>query len=97
VLATLLWGRRTGSRLRGDRSRCQTAPEAPERLEAGDLDWTIFRPPRLTNGRPTGTYRTALGRNLKGANFISRADVAHAMLTAIGRRETVREEIGIAD
>jgi len=66
-------------------------------LRASDLDWTIFRPPRLTNGRLTGRYRTAMGRNLRGGNFISRADVAHAMLAALGRRETIRGEIGIAD
>ena len=66
-------------------------------LRASDLDWTIFRPPRLTNGRLTGRYRTAMGRNLRGGNVISRADVAHAMLAALGRRETIRGEIGIAD
>jgi putative NADH-flavin reductase len=66
-------------------------------LRASDLDWTIFRPPLLTNGRLTGTYRMAFGRNLRGGWRISRADMAHAMLTALGRRETVRKEIGIAD
>lgn len=66
-------------------------------LRASDLEWTIFRPPRLTNGRLSGTYRTAVGRNLRGGSRISRADVAHAMLAALGQRETVRREIGIAD
>jgi putative NADH-flavin reductase len=66
-------------------------------LRESELDWTIFRPPLLTNGKLTGAYRTAMGRNLKGGNVVSRADVAHAMLAAIGRRETIREEIGIAD
>jgi putative NADH-flavin reductase len=64
-------------------------------LRASGLDWTIFRPPRLTNGRLTGHYRTALGRNLKRAS-VSRADVAHAMLAAIGKPETIRQEIGIS-
>jgi uncharacterized protein YbjT (DUF2867 family) len=64
-------------------------------LRASGLDWTISQPPRLTNGRLTGRYRTALGRNLKPAR-VSRADVAHAMLAAPGQRETVRQEIGIA-
>lgn len=66
-------------------------------LRGSGLDWTIFRPPRLTNGKLTGAYRTAIGRNLKGGNLISRADVAHAMLAAIGRRQTIGSEIGIAD
>jgi putative NADH-flavin reductase len=66
-------------------------------LRASDLDWTIFRPPRLTNGQLTGRYRTAFGRNLKGGNFVSRADVAHAMLAALGQQDTIWQEIGIAD
>jgi putative NADH-flavin reductase len=66
-------------------------------LRASDLDWTIFRPPLLTNGRLTARYRTAVGRNLRGGGRVSRADVAHAMLAALGRRETVGREIGIAD
>jgi putative NADH-flavin reductase len=65
-------------------------------LRASDLDWTILRPPRLTNGPLTGRYRTAFGRNLRSGDVISRADVAHAMLAAVGRRETIRREIGIA-
>jgi putative NADH-flavin reductase len=66
-------------------------------LRASDLDWTTLRPPLLTNGQLTGRYRTAVGRNLKGGVSVSRADVAHAMLAAIGREETIRREIGIAD
>jgi NAD(P)H-binding len=65
-------------------------------LRASGLDWTIFRPPRLTNGQLTGRYRTALGRNLKGGTTVSRADVAHAMLAAIGQKQTIGQEIGIA-
>jgi putative NADH-flavin reductase len=66
-------------------------------LRASDLDWTIFRPPRLTNGQLTGRYRTAVGRNLKGGVIVSRADVAQAMLAAIAQPDTIRQEIGIAD
>ena len=66
-------------------------------LRASDLDWTILRPPLLTNGRLTGGYRTAVGRNLRGGVSVSRADVAHAMLAAIGQEGTIRQEIGIAD
>jgi uncharacterized protein YbjT (DUF2867 family) len=65
-------------------------------LRASDLDWTIFRPPRLTNGPLTGSYRTALGQNLRGGALISRADVAHEMLAALGQPATIRHEIGIA-
>jgi putative NADH-flavin reductase len=65
-------------------------------LRASDLDWTIFRPPRLTNKPVTGRYRTAFGQNLRGGGLISRADLAHAMLAAVGQPETVGQEIGIA-
>jgi len=65
-------------------------------LRASDLDWTIFRPPRLTNQGLTRTYRTAFGRNLRGGAFISRADVAHALLAAVQQPATIGQEIGIA-
>jgi putative NADH-flavin reductase len=65
-------------------------------LRESGLDWTIYRPPRLTNRRLTGRYRTALGRNLRGGVTISRADVAQAMLRALREPGTVRQEVGIA-
>jgi putative NADH-flavin reductase len=65
-------------------------------LRASNLEWTIFRPPLLTNGPLTGTYRTALGQNLRRGVRISRADVAHEMLAALGQPATIRQEVGIA-
>lgn len=65
-------------------------------LRASGLDWTIFRPPRLTNQQLTGAYRTAIGRNLRGGVTVSRADVAQAMLAALGQPGTIGQEIGIA-
>jgi nucleoside-diphosphate-sugar epimerase len=61
------------------------------------LDWTVVRPPRLTDGPLTGTYRTALGRNLRGGLLVSRADVAHLMLATLDRPETIGQTIGIAN
>ena len=65
-------------------------------LRDSGLDWTVVRPPRLTDKPVTGTYRTAFGQNLRGGFFISRADVAHLMLRALGQPETVQRTIGIA-
>jgi putative NADH-flavin reductase len=65
-------------------------------LADSGLDWTVVRPPRLTNGPVTGAYRTAYGRNIKGGLTVSRADVAHLMLAALGRPETIKQVIGIA-
>jgi putative NADH-flavin reductase len=61
------------------------------------LDWTLVRPPRLTDKPLTGTYRTAFGRNIRGGFLVSRADVAHFMLRAIEQPETIKQAIGIAN
>ena len=60
------------------------------------LDWTVVRPPRLTNGPLTGTYRTAYGQNVRRGILISRADVAHLMLRVLEQPETIEQTIGIA-
>jgi putative NADH-flavin reductase len=65
-------------------------------LRASGLDWTIFRPPRLTNGRLTGKYRTAFEQNLRRGALISRADVAHAMLAALNQPATIGQAVGLA-
>jgi putative NADH-flavin reductase len=65
-------------------------------LWSSDLDWTIVRPPRLTDGPLTGTYRRAYGQNLRRGFLISRADVAHLMLRALEQPETIKQTIGIA-
>ncbi len=65
-------------------------------LRDGDLDWTAVRPPRLTDKPLTGTYRTARGQNLRRGLVISRADVAHYMLRALGQPETIKQTIGVA-
>jgi uncharacterized protein YbjT (DUF2867 family) len=66
-------------------------------LRDSDLDWTIVRPPRLTGKPVTGRYRTAYGQNLRRGVFVSRADVAHYMLSALDKPETFRQTVGIAN
>jgi putative NADH-flavin reductase len=54
---------------------------AQERLLArSDADYTIVRPPRLTDGPYTGRYRVLPDALPSGSRRISRADVAHFML-----------------
>jgi putative NADH-flavin reductase len=65
-------------------------------LRDSDLDWTAVRPPRLTSKPVTGRYRTALGRNIRRGLFVSRADVAHYMLSILDQAETFRRTVGIA-
>ncbi|HZN85110.1 MAG TPA: NAD(P)H-binding protein [Mycobacterium sp.] len=67
-----------------------------DQLRDGSLDWTSIRPPRLTNGPLTRTYRTAIDRNVRHGLFISRRDVAHLMLTVLQQPETVRHAVGVA-
>jgi putative NADH-flavin reductase len=61
------------------------------------LEWTIARPPRLSDKPLTGTYRTAYGQNLRRGIFVSRADVAHLMLRVLEQLETIKQTIGVAN
>jgi putative NADH-flavin reductase len=49
-------------------------------IKDSDLDWTIIRPPQLTDKTVTGHYRTATNTFLKNCLKISRSDVAHFMI-----------------
>jgi putative NADH-flavin reductase len=66
-------------------------------LRDSGLDWTVVRPPRLTNKPLTGAYRTAYGQNLRRGLFISRADVAHLMLRLLKQPATIKQTVGIAN
>ncbi|MGX7671318.1 NAD(P)-dependent oxidoreductase [Plantactinospora sp. DSM 117369] len=59
-----------------------------------ELDWTIMRPPRLTNGKHR-PYRTAIDRNVRGGVTIARVDLAHAILAALDDPSTVRHTIAL--
>jgi len=65
-------------------------------LRESGLDWTVVRPPQLTDRPATGTYRVAVGQNLKGGGRVPRADVAHLMLRAVTDPATVKQALGIA-
>lgn len=65
-------------------------------LRESDMEWTIVRPPRLTDTERTGRYRTALGQNLRRGLRISRADVADLMLRVLGQPDTIRQAVGVA-
>lgn len=65
-------------------------------LRDSGLDWTVIRPPKLTNKPLTGHYRTAAGQNVRGGFSVPRADVAHLMLAALGQPATIGQVIGIA-
>jgi len=59
------------------------------------LEWTILRPPRLTNGALTGHYRRAFNRNVRGGFSISRADLAHCALECLNDPDSIGVAVGI--
>ncbi len=61
------------------------------------LDWTISRPPQLTDKPRTGVYRTAYGQNIRGGTKVSRADVAHHMLRMINQGAAVKQTVAVAN
>jgi putative NADH-flavin reductase len=65
-------------------------------LADSGLDWTVVRPPQMTDKPSTNTYRTAYGQNIRGGWSVARADVADFMLRALGQPETIHQCIGIA-
>jgi putative NADH-flavin reductase len=66
-----------------------------ETVRRSGLDWTIMRPPQLTDGPRTGTYRQAKDINLRGGYRISRADLAEAILAALDNPDTIKAIITI--
>lgn len=51
-----------------------------ELLKRSNANWTIVRPPRLTNGRMKNRYRYAINEWLANCTIISRADLVLFML-----------------
>jgi putative NADH-flavin reductase len=66
-------------------------------ISSSGLEWTIVRPPQLTNQPRTGAYRVREG-HLPGFGFkISRADVADFMIGAIERRMSIGRVVGVCN
>lgn len=66
-----------------------------DEVRRSGLDWTILRPPRLTDKPRTGRYRTALNRNVPGGYSIARADLADAILTLVADPAAINATVGI--
>ncbi|MFI5936511.1 NAD(P)-dependent oxidoreductase [Actinoplanes sp. NPDC051494] len=64
-------------------------------VRASGLDWTIMRPPRLTNGGRKG-HRTEIDRTVRRGMTLSRADLADAILTAARNPATIHHAIAVA-
>jgi putative NADH-flavin reductase len=73
------------------------ASEMESFFQKSGLDWTLVRPPRLTNQPRRNRYRVREG-HLPGFGFtISRADVAAFMIKAAENRAFVQQVVGISN
>jgi putative NADH-flavin reductase len=67
-----------------------------DQLVGSAIEWTVFRPPRLTNGKHTNRYRSAIDTRLPRVWTLARADLAAAMLAAVDDPTLVRRAVTIA-
>jgi putative NADH-flavin reductase len=61
------------------------------------LDWTIVRPPQLTDKPLTAKYRVRTGHLPRFGFNISRADVAHFFLKTAGDPASIRKIVGVSN
>src|SRR5258707_1043918 len=66
-------------------------------FQQSGLDWTIVRPPQLTDRPYTGHYRAREGHLLRFGFKISRADVADFMIKAAENPSSIRKIAGISN
>jgi putative NADH-flavin reductase len=79
-------------------SRTVADASAMERVFAkSTLDWTMVRPPELTNKPYTGKYRVREGQLPRFGFRISRADVADFMIKLAEDRSSIGKVIGVCN
>jgi putative NADH-flavin reductase len=66
-------------------------------IKKSNIDWTIIRPPRLTDQVVTGKYREAVNKILNNPKTISRANVAHYIINNLFDTRIVKSTVEIAD
>jgi putative NADH-flavin reductase len=62
-----------------------------------NLDWTVVRPPQLTDKPGTGRYRLREGHLPRFGFKISRADVADSFLNALETPNSIRKILGVSN
>jgi uncharacterized protein YbjT (DUF2867 family) len=65
-------------------------------VRSSDTEWTVIRPPMITDGPLTGQYRTATNSHLGRPRSVSRADVAHCMLSHLDDKQTWKAIVEIS-
>lgn len=66
-------------------------------VRSSGLDWTIVRPPKLTNGPRTGSYQVGINTVLKRAWTLSRADVADYLVRHVSDPASLCAQVEIAN
>jgi putative NADH-flavin reductase len=66
-------------------------------LRKSELDWTIVRPPKLTDNPYTGRYRVREGHLPHFGFSISRADVADCFIKAVEDPATIGKVLGASN
>ncbi|WP_440108856.1 NAD(P)-dependent oxidoreductase [Paenibacillus sp. QZ-Y1] len=89
ILITVLW--KIFFNLYDDMKRME------QKVYQSGLDWTIVRPPRLTNGLQTSKYRIAINQSShKGKGYISRADLAECMTAQLNNPDSFNSIVYIS-
>jgi len=65
-------------------------------IRASGLDWTILRPPMLTDGEARGRYRERRDGNVRGHFRLSRADLADAVLGVLEDPSATHATVSVA-
>jgi putative NADH-flavin reductase len=79
-------------------SRTVADASAMERVFAeSELDWTMVRPPELTDKPYTGKYRVREGHLPRFGFRISRADVADFMIKTAEERSSIGKVLGVCN
>lgn len=69
--------------------------EMERELAAADVDWTVVRPPRLSDKEHTGTYGVSTGEPGKSSG-ISRADLADYIVAHLDDEESFQKIVWIS-
>lgn len=65
-------------------------------VKESNLNWTIVRPPKLVDDPGTGIYRISINGHVTNGLKISRADVAHFMITNLINNAIFKKTVEVA-
>ena len=69
--------------------------EQEQRVAASGLDWTLVKPPRLTNGPARGRVRSGERLNIGAMSSISRLDLSRFILDQVGSQEYIGKSVAV--